>query len=423
MNANFVAEMTEVQEALDIWKVQYGENQIPADTLAKTSDVIGNGRIAGEIAYYRIWALSGDKPGASIDLNDSEFNEVYSAELNYLPRGIEDLYYLNTETIGIHTKNKYIIDAQNSMVYSITGNDVNNKKIHSLSMYKMVVSGNDFSPLFNAAEVKLGGNGKIAAGNTEPEYFTNSAGEWVDKDGNKVDKKEDAKNPDYNPDGFRIIASPFSNCIYKLYNNGDLYGKGEKGLQLSSSSEEMSSINSKQYTEFKVPLEIGEYKKVVIGYGTIWVIDTNGDLWAWGSNTSNKMGLNDQQLIEYNTRTPFKLNVAGKKVLNVWEDTNHTFVLTSDNKLYAAGTNTYFNLGVGNNKYTDSFIEVPFKNPENIDMISSTLKEDGWTLIKMKDGSFYGCGIYKELIGRLCKRIFCSIDGWLQIHLYIGYRK
>ena len=408
MNARFLNEITEVQEAFDLWKSLNGEESLPTNGFAKTTDIVGNGRIAGEIAYFRMWQLTGEKPAVLLNVSENDFNNIYSAELNYIPRGIEDLYYLDTDEIGLKTDKKYVVDASNGLVYSITGYNYNSISLHSLAMYKMVVNSENYTPRFKNAEVASTGDGTIAAGNVGPEYFTDDFGNYVDANGNPVSTKEEAKNPNYNPYGFRIITSNFSNCVYKLYNNGDLYGKGEKGPQLSTASSELAALDSNKFCEFEVPLEIGEYKKVVVGFENIWVIDKNDDLWAWGANDSNIMGLNESQKIEFNSRTPFKINVDGKKVSDLWVDRGEAFVLTSDNNLYTAGSNSYYKLGIGDTRYTDSFQKVNFPNPENIDYILASISNDGWTIIRKKDGTYYACGNRSQRIGRFNKRIFCT---------------
>ena len=59
MSASFIQEMTAVQEAFDMWKVNhYDDSKIPTNGIVQAKDVRGNGRLYGEIAYYRRWSES-----------------------------------------------------------------------------------------------------------------------------------------------------------------------------------------------------------------------------------------------------------------------------------------------------------------------------------------------------------------------------
>ena len=117
MNASFLTEMTAVQESFDMWKTNhYDDDEIPVKGLVQSNDIEGNGRLYGEIAYYRKWSQSKEKPLENINAN---LNSVYSGDLTYMSRGVEDLYYLNNNEIGIKSDKKYIIDATNSMIFAI----------------------------------------------------------------------------------------------------------------------------------------------------------------------------------------------------------------------------------------------------------------------------------------------------------------
>ena len=121
MNASFLSEMTQVQEAFDTWKTQhYDDDEIPVKGLVKISDVENNGRLYGEVAYYRKWANdeNGQRPTEDINL---DLNDLYAGDINYIPKGVEDLFYLDNQEIGIDFNKKYVIDATNSMIYSGNG--------------------------------------------------------------------------------------------------------------------------------------------------------------------------------------------------------------------------------------------------------------------------------------------------------------
>ena len=407
MNASFLSEMTAVQESYDLWKTNhYDDAEIPVSGLVQRNDIEGKGRLYGEIAYYRSWTDTGEKPAISVKASVSEFNNVYGGEITYIPRGVEDLYYLNNEELGIDTKGKYIIDASNSMIYSIDGYSMEGVDVHSLAMYQAVNGNSSFSPSFTVAEVTGGsGDGIPAAGNTDPEYYTNEQGQWTDKNGNVVSTKEEAKNETYNPYGFKIIASSSSENIFKLYNNGDLYGKGKKGIQLNTSKVEMDAINPYVWKKFSVPSTIGAYKKLYSTEIGLFLIDNNNDVWSYGSNH----GLQDYQRVEYTGRSWVKLDLGKDsqgndyKVSKVFGTTCSLYLVTTSNVLLGTGVNEYGQLGTGDSVQRTTFVEISgIPDPSKIETIfaNNYSNEGGNTVIKYVDPTetdpvgnhFYFCG-------------------------------
>ena len=195
---------------------------------------------------------------------------------------------MNNQSLGINKKKKYLIDASNGMVYSTNGIVLNGVQCYSLNMAKMAMSGYSEMPVF--AEAEVSGSGGNLAGNISNKYKVDENGNYVlDENGNKIE------NSDYNPNGFQIIADFSNDNIYKLYNNGDLYAKGKKGLLLNSSTEETQKLNTYIWKNIEFSNEIPGASsgniEVVSGCGTIYVIDSNREMWAWGSNTNNILGL------------------------------------------------------------------------------------------------------------------------------------
>lgn len=108
------------------------------------------------------------------------------------------------------------------------------------------------------------------------------------------------------------------------------------------------------------------------GFNNMFVIDENKELWAWGNNSYNKLGLSKQEQQEYTTVQAIKLNVNGNKVKKVFSLINNTFVLTENNELYAAGNNINGQLGIGYiSSNEDKFVKVNFENPNTILTISN----------------------------------------------------
>ena len=254
--STFLSEMTAVEEAVQMWKAgeaigQMGEETkaIPANGLCQVSDLTKTERLAGEVGYYRIWSMTETAPSTNVLSSANIFNGIFESELMYFPAGVQDLFYLNNEVLGIESDKTYIIDAATGMIFSMNGVRLKGVSCYSANMATAVMSGNLNEPVFAESEVSGTGTGDKLAGNTENEYL-----------------EDGTRNPNYEEYGFQIIANPNSQNIFKLYNNGDLYGKGVKGTQLNTSPEEMEKINQYVWKEWKVPTEIGEYKKSLLVY-------------------------------------------------------------------------------------------------------------------------------------------------------------
>lgn len=393
--ASFVNEMTAVEENLKMW--QSGESisgdytkpqtKIPTNGLYSVSELEKTERLTGEVGYFRVWSLSDNKP--DVEISSSDFNSAFESELIYYPAGVQDLYYLNNEQLGISGNKKYLIDASNGMVYSTSGIKINGIQCYSLSMAKMAMGGYSDTPIFAEAEVSGAGNGEILAGNVSNKYKVDEDGNYIlDENGNKIE------NPDYNQYGFQIIADSSNDNIYKLYNNGDLYAKGIKGYLMNSSESTMNEINPYIWQEFKVPENIPGSQTgnvtLVPGSGTMYIIDSEKYLWAWGSNNYNKLGLTDTQKVEYTGLVPTKLDIDGKKVYKVFDTMLATFVITNTNEnyeLYACGYNVGGQLGTGIEVSTQSkFMKVELnEDPRNIINITSNAGKDVYNLILIKN--------------------------------------
>ena len=376
--STFLSEMTAVEEAVQMWKAgeaigQMGEETkaIPANGLCQVSDLNKTERLVGEVGYYRIWSMSETAPTTSIFSNSTDFNSAFEAEMIFFPAGVQDLFYLNNETLGIKSDKTYVIDAATGMIYSIDGIKLKGVSCYSANMATAVMSGNLNSPVFAESEVSGTGTDDKLAGNTEHEY------------------------------GFEIISHYTNDNIYKLYNNGDLYGKGIKGTLLNSSETEMKSIDHTVWQEFVVPSEIPGSNdlssiQLIPANGTMFVIDSNNELWAWGNNNSNKLGLTHAEQIDYTGLEAKKLNVAGKKVYKVLPNTNSTFVVTIDNgtyELYATGYNENGELGIGNrDKTQNEFMKVEFEHPEKITHILNEYGKDAFIIILTNEGKMYFAG-------------------------------
>ncbi|MFG6319607.1 MAG: hypothetical protein K1W33_07140 [Clostridia bacterium] len=344
--STFLSEMTAVEEAVQMWKAgeaigQMGEETktVPAKGLCQVSDLTKTERLVGEVGYYRIWSMTETVPSTNVLSSADSFNSDFESELMYYPAGVQDLFYLDNEVLGIESDKTYVIDIATGMIYSIDGVKLKGVSCYSSNMATAVMSGSSNAPVFAESEISGTGTDDKLAGNTEHEY------------------------------GFKIIADPTTNNIYKLYNNGDLYAKGIKGIGLNTSTADMEKIDNSLFKEFTIPKEVGSVKKIIPGEnGAIYFIDPNDNLWGYGCNGANKFGLTEEQQLSFTGREAIKLNVDGKKVSKVFDTaSNSLFVVTTDNKLYGAGANDRAQLGLGNQDVIYKFTEISgILDPQNI---------------------------------------------------------
>ena len=383
--STFLSEMTAVEEAVQMWKAgevigEGGEETkaIPANGLCRVNDLTATDRLVGEVGYYRIWSMTETAPEISVFTNASEFNSKFEGEMIFFPAGVQDLYYLNNEAIGIKGDKTYIIDAATGMIYSMQGINLKGISCYSANMATAVMSGNLNAPIFSEAEVSGTGADEKLAGNTQDEFLTDGS-----------------KNPNYNPYGFKIIASPNSNNIFKLYNNGDLYGKGVKGIQLNTSVGAMNKIDATVWQEFKFPSNIGTIKKTVCGKANdLYFIDQNDDLWVYGTNNNNKFGLTAEQQIEYTGREAVKVDLNGDKVSKIFPNSSSVFIITKKGELLAAGKNVSGQLGIGTIGEPEKFTKVVgLSNIANIEnIVSLDSGEEEASIIRYSTGEIYICG-------------------------------
>ena len=171
------------------------------------------------------------------------------------------------------------------------------------------------------------------------------------------------------------IADPeyitVANNTYKLYGDGTLKVVGELTTNSGITSEENSNINGIQEldlekiaegtsmaidknieTEDEIAKAYG-VKKIYLSTGTIYVIDANDDLWAWGDNSYNKLGQGNSYLVTEPTKIleGRTQGETGVKAKNVWAGATNTYVLDTQNRLWACGTNAYRRIRTRKYKY------------------------------------------------------------------------
>ena len=191
------------------------------------------------------------------------------------------------------------------------------------------------------------------------------------------------------------------NNTYKFYGDGTVKVVGQKNSLSGITSEENSQINGVQEldieainNQFGNPMVLPE-KKMYISCGTIYIIDQNDDLWAWGNNNYNKLGQGNSFLVTEPTkilegRTD---GATGVKAKDVWAGYSNTFVLDTENRLWACGTNVSGTLGQGNTNIYQNFVQVKNIDESQIQKIAvSTASNVDNAFIIYKNGDVYASG-------------------------------
>ena len=166
-----------------------------------------------------------------------------------------------------------------------------------------------------------------------------------------------------------------ANNTYKLYGDGTLKALGEKTVNSGYSWNEVNAINN-SWDEFDLKAINARFDNrmslpetltsdwyashVYFSTGTAYVIDNNNDLWEWGANDYNKLGLGHSFLVVEPTkilegRCEGKENVKATKV---WAGYYNTFIVDTDGEFWGCGNNNNGLLGQGNNKAYDKWVKI-----------------------------------------------------------------
>ena len=197
-----------------------------------------------------------------------------------------------------------------------------------------------------------------------------------------------------------------ANNTYKLYGDGTLKVLGEKTVNSGYTSSEVNEINN-SWDEFDLKSINERFDNrmnlpetltsdwyaghVYFSTGTAYVIDQNNDLWAWGANDYNKLGLGHSFLVVEPTkilegRCEGKENVKASKV---WAGNYNTFIVDTDGELWACGSNENGILGQGNGNYNSKWVNIDYINGNDIKSMEIAINK---AIIIMNDGTVYGAG-------------------------------
>ena len=135
-------------------------------------------------------------------------------------------------------------------------------------------------------------------------------------------------------------AKGSDNKIIKLMGN---YGVTESKKLVKM---EMDTQEEKVWKEAKIGeeiTEVGRIKSTYDGYNTRYVINSNGDVYAWGNNEDGQLGIGNLE----NQSTPVKIEGL-KNVEKIYRCDLSVFAKTITGEVYAWGKNKEGQLGIGN---------------------------------------------------------------------------
>ena len=281
------------------------------------------------------------------------------------PSGIADLYYLDNEKLNVNTNKQYIYDTVTGEIYLIEGVKVKGETAYSESGMKEIMNENYIPSYVENVTMP-----------PSPEPGTGAGYDFNFIDNNGTDTN-----------------------LYKIYNNGDVYGIGQKGILLQTSVEEMENLRNDKWQEINFEEVLPGFSKIFVGsqmYRHSQVlVNNNGEAYVLGENGrqfSNKFGLSQEVLKIYNENKLNKLDFKYGKIKRVFTGDDTTFIITEDNKLYAAGINTNGQLGIGTYESTEEYMEVQgIEDVEKIENIH-TYNDLQCVIIEMEDNRFYFAG-------------------------------
>lgn len=349
-------------ELYDIFNIDNGR-ELPVGNNVTLNELNNNQKLKREIGYYRVYMMTGERPVLPQD---------FSGDFIETPSGIADLYYLDADKLGINIKENYIYDVVNGEIYNTNGIKLKGKVAYSESGMKEIMN-SEYVPSF-VEQIVMPAS---PASNTGAGY-------------------------DFR---FANIATIDTN-LYKIYNNGDVYAIGERGVLLNSSEEEIESLSIDKWEEIKFNNLIDGFNKINIGsqiyrYSQILINDL-GEAYVSGENGrnfTNKFGLSQDVLETYSTTGLNKLDFPHGKIKRIFTGDDTTFIITEDNKLYACGINNNGQLGIGNDTNTEEYQEVQgITEVEKIKNIH-TYNELRNIIIELEDNRYYfsGSNYYCEI--------------------------
>ena len=172
--------------------------------------------------------------------------------------------------------------------------------------------------------------------------------------------------------------------VLLLDSTGDLHSCGYNGLgQLGLGD----TVNRSNYNRLTAVSEVAMIAGTRERYTSYYAVKTNGELYSWGYNDVGQLGSGN--LTQSNIPTLRNLgSISGKTIASVYAGYGSAFVVDTDGVLHATGLNTDGQLGISTsvnvNTFTQAITDVSYVWTSGYDYPR--------TMIKRTDDTLWSCG-------------------------------
>ena len=172
------------------------------------------------------------------------------------------------------------------------------------------------------------------------------------------------------------------NHTFILMNDGSVWSCGNNG-----SGQLGLNDNTSKNTFTQVTTNINnDVNQIVCGNAHTFILKNDGSIWSCGNNDYGQLGLGDNTTKTTFTQVTTNINNDVKQIAC---SGNHTIILKNDGNVWACGWNSAGQLGLGNTTNRNTFTQV-------ITNINNDVKQivcgHGCTFILKNDGSVWACG-------------------------------
>ena len=200
--------------------------------------------------------------------------------------------------------------------------------------------------------------------------------------------------------GQKLVNQSLSNASYVIDQNGNLYAWGDNKFgQLGIGD------TTNRYLPVKVPFPDGVtgWIDVSASNNHCLAIGNDNNLYAWGNNCCGQLGIGDTTNAYLPVKIPFPVGVTGW--VKIAAGISQSLAIGNDGNLYTWGGNYYGELGIGNTIIQKSPIMVP--DPYMVTGWSDVSAGSYVSVAEDNHGNMYSCGynIYGQLgIGQSANR-------------------
>ena len=172
---------------------------------------------------------------------------------------------------------------------------------------------------------------------------------------------------------YHTLILKYDGSVYSSGNNNS----GQLGLGTSSTT----------YVTFNKAKNINnDVKQIACGANHTFILKKDGSVWSCGNNESGQLGLGDNNDKISFTKVTTNISNDVKQIACGYE---HTVILKNDGSVWACGSSTYGQLGLGSSGSKTSFTKVTTNVNNDIKQVACGAYS---TFIIKNDGSVWACG-------------------------------